>query len=167
MTSHPNSATDRLSAENQIDAICDAFEEECQQGSSPQLLSYLDRCEASEQSTLFAELLLLDLEYRKRRGETPSRDDYLKRFPKFADQIEAIQLTHGLEDTPTSATKRELRESPEAGHRIAHFELQEKLGSGVAGEVWKAKDSRLQRTVAIKISHCQRSEEHTSELQSH
>lgn len=160
MTSRPNSATDRLSSENRIDAICDAFEEEYQRGNLPSLDSYLDHCEASERTTLFVELLLLDLEYRKQRGETLSRDDYLRRFPNFADQIEAIQLTRGLEDTSTPATERTLCDSPKVGHRIAHFELQEKLGSGVAGEVWKANDSRLQRTVAIKISrHRHRSEE--------
>jgi len=35
--------------------------------------------------------------------------------------------------------------------RIAHFQLTEHLGIGQFGSVWKAKDSTLDRTVAIKI----------------
>ena len=41
----------------------------------------------------------------------------------------------------------------EAGDRIGRFELIERLGSGGFGEVWKARDSRLDRTVAVKIPH--------------
>lgn len=35
--------------------------------------------------------------------------------------------------------------------RIAHFELIDQLGLGAFGSVWKAKDTQLDRTVAIKI----------------
>ena len=36
-------------------------------------------------------------------------------------------------------------------NRLGHFELVEMLGVGAFGSVWKAKDSQLDRTVAIKI----------------
>ena len=46
-------------------------------------------------------------------------------------------------------------ESPGGSHRlvrrIAHFELLEQLGMGAFGSVWKAKDTELDRIVAIKI----------------
>ncbi len=38
-----------------------------------------------------------------------------------------------------------------APHWIAHFELLELLGEGGFGSVWKARDTKLNRTVAIKI----------------
>jgi serine/threonine-protein kinase len=41
----------------------------------------------------------------------------------------------------------------EAGERIGRFELIERLGAGGFGEVWKAKDTQLDRTVAVKIPH--------------
>lgn len=34
---------------------------------------------------------------------------------------------------------------------IGHFELTESVGVGAFGTVWKAKDTQLDRTVAIKI----------------
>jgi len=37
------------------------------------------------------------------------------------------------------------------GQRLAHYEVQSRLGRGGMGEVWKAWDPRLERTVAIKI----------------
>src|SRR3954452_12169742 len=41
------------------------------------------------------------------------------------------------------------------GTRIGPYELLAPLGGGGMGEVWKAHDSRLNRTVAIKSSHPQ------------
>src|SRR3954469_11816354 len=41
------------------------------------------------------------------------------------------------------------------GARIGPYELIAPLGAGGMGEVWKAHDSRLSRTVAIKASHAQ------------
>ena len=41
--------------------------------------------------------------------------------------------------------------SASAGQRLAHFELQQKLGAGAFGSVWKAIDTRLERVVAVKI----------------
>src|SRR6266849_8316643 len=40
-----------------------------------------------------------------------------------------------------------------AGERVGPYELLAPLGAGGMGEVWKARDTRLERTVAIKFSH--------------
>ena len=37
------------------------------------------------------------------------------------------------------------------GTRVGHFELVRRLGIGAFGEVWRARDSTLDRSVAIKI----------------
>lgn len=37
--------------------------------------------------------------------------------------------------------------------QLAHFELQELIGSGAFGNVWRATDSQLDRDVAVKIPH--------------
>src|SRR5437660_982478 len=48
--------------------------------------------------------------------------------------------------------------TPARGERIGPYELLDAIGAGGMGEVWKARDTRLNRTVAIKVSKEQFSE---------
>ena len=41
----------------------------------------------------------------------------------------------------------------EAGTKLAHYEILSAIGKGGMGEVWKAKDTKLGREVAIKFVH--------------
>jgi Tol biopolymer transport system component/predicted Ser/Thr protein kinase len=41
------------------------------------------------------------------------------------------------------------------GSRLGPYELLSRIGAGGMGEVWKARDTRVGRTVAIKVSHSQ------------
>src|SRR2546430_9925223 len=50
------------------------------------------------------------------------------------------------------------------GTKLGPYEVQLLLGAGGMGEVYRARDTRLERMVAIRILPV-RSEEHTSELQ--
>lgn len=40
---------------------------------------------------------------------------------------------------------------PSTGEQVTHFQLLEELGTGAYGTVWKARDTELDRIVAVKI----------------
>ena len=106
------------------------------------------------QAKLFRELLLVELEYRRQRGEEPKQKEYLQEFPQFASQIEAIDLQYRHAAFAPPAPRQEGM-APEQGLSpgdfIASFELIELLGSGAMGAAWKAWDARLRRHVTLKI----------------
>ncbi len=144
----------KLSVHDRIDLICDVFEQEWQDGKQPDPGPYLEQIPPGDaRAELFHELLLLDVDYRRKQGIELSRDDYVRRFPDFAEEIEtaAFQMGVSAEDTthPTGTAPRAKAFLP--GDRIDRFELLEQLGSGGSGTVWKARDPRLRRDVAVKL----------------
>ena len=142
------------SSDKEIDRICDAFETTWRSDPRPSISDFVARGTEAQQAKLFYELLLVELECRRNVGEQPSREEYLRAYPKFSSQIEGVNFHYGAsafaaEDggaqEPTPAN------SPQVGTLINHFQLVQQLGSGAMGEVWKAWDTRLRRAVAVKL----------------
>lgn len=76
-----------LSADLQarIDDLCDRFEAECQSGDLPTLEAFLSECSGADRVAVLRELVPLDVAYRQQRGESPTMEDYQRRFPELAE----------------------------------------------------------------------------------
>ena len=87
-----------------VDRLCDRFESEWKSGSEPSIENYLLQVDGDERQALERELILLDLEYRGRRGESPPRSFYRRRFPAHARLIDDFWLRRVLTGGSRSAS---------------------------------------------------------------
>ncbi len=130
---------------DRIDFYCDQYEAAFRREEHPQISAYLEHCTAADRGDLLVELILVDWELRNSIGGEPTWEEYRQRFGDFAGEIERARFKQ------QNVAHGDSQKSAQAQRRIAQFELLELLGTGAAGEVWKARDPRLQRTVAVKI----------------
>src|SRR4051812_9604542 len=142
------------SSAKEIDRICDAFEMAWGSDTRPSILDLVRQAADGQQSKLFYELLLVDLECRRKAGEHATREEYLRSYPNFSSQIEGVNFHYGDSAfAPESSGQKDPTPptGPQMGALVDHFQLIQQLGSGAMGEVWKAWDTRLRRAVAIKL----------------
>ena len=150
--------------DDRIDELCDAFEAAWQRGERPDIVHFIERADEPHRGRLFYELLLIELEYRVGRSEHPSRDDYMREFPQFAEQIEAASFNYaspGSFGSACQAIDGNLNgkvEKANANHDslppnelIGDFRLIREIGRGGMGVVYEAEQLSLRRRVALKV----------------
>jgi tetratricopeptide (TPR) repeat protein len=192
-----------LSLARQVDEVCLRFEAAWQAGQRPGIEAYLADAPEPARLALVCELILLDVEYRRRHADVPRPEDYQQRFPWLAPTwlaealtapcpvlVEApqapsppaaagsplaprvqrircphchnpIQLVDDRSDEvlcPGCGSSFRMRDTREtttvSGMRaLGKFQLLERVGLGAFGAVWRARDTQLKRTVALKILH--------------
>lgn len=158
----------RWQAADRIDAVCDEFERVIRSGSAPAIEEFLDRVPEPDRGDLLVELVVLDVTYRRDSGQAPRVEEYAARFPAQATRLRsraAILLDSAppsLDSTVAPGAESVSETTPEIptvlgeGSRMGRYQLQERLGHGSFGEVWRAWDPLLKRTVAIKTLRADR-----------
>ncbi|TWU38293.1 Serine/threonine-protein kinase PknB [Novipirellula artificiosorum] len=136
-----------IAALERIDDLCADFERKWQSNEPPTIESYLsEEVSPIERDVLLAELIVLDIDYRRRRGESPTKQDYLHRFPgnseAIYDALDEGDKRTGVFEPPTVGRLAEL---------FPTLEIIELIGAGGMGAVYKARQSGLDRLVALKI----------------
>lgn len=145
-----------------LDALCDEFEAAWLQGKSPLLEDFLSKAEEPDRVALFRQLLSLEVEYRLKRADRPTVDEYRKRLPKYANLAEEIlarllkaPLQSDVESDSDMASTVEtpIRAAPPEPlpRQIDLYRIESELGRGAFGIVYLAYDEELDRKVAIKI----------------
>ncbi len=156
-----------LSRLRSVNAVCERFEDEWRKGRQPNIESFLGEAADVERSVLLGELIALEIELRRERGETPRQAEYRLRFPEREDvaaehfleprgcfdETAAYSLRPG--ETSLKHTQATGLPAPDewAPSDFGKFELLGVLGRGGMGEVYKALQKDLKRTVAIKMIH--------------
>lgn len=120
----------------EVEVLCAAFESAWQEGRTPQIKEFLGRGQHASSSTVFFELVKLDLYYRERSGDRPALADYETAFPEFKETLQDLQS-----QLPTNIIRWK---------EFGHYSLVRLVGRGGFGDVWEAIDTQLKRRVAIK-----------------
>ncbi len=118
--------------------VYDRFELAWRSPVAPNIESYLAEVNEGDRETTFKELLRIEKEIRKQRGQSIELRDYYIRFPSLKSTIDLVFCESDSDD-------------PKAPPLISGFQLIDRLGAGGQGEVWLAIDSKMDRLVAIKI----------------
>src|SRR5262245_29524688 len=79
--------------QRRLNQACDAFEAAWQAGSRPAIEPFLADVPEPERAELLAELVLLEVHYRRHAGEKPDVNDYRGRFPA----LDGARLSRALE----------------------------------------------------------------------
>jgi hypothetical protein len=158
--------TPSLEVLERVEAACRRFESAWRRGEGPSIAEAASSATGSERSVLLRELVLLDLDYRRRRGEAPIVDDYRRLLPADAADLDAIfvlpgatacAVAHGAgpvgrpgEDGGRRAGDRDPRRL--LGTTIGSARLLHLLGTGGAGDVYAAVESAsVHGLVALKL----------------
>jgi WD40 repeat protein/predicted Ser/Thr protein kinase len=153
-----------LTVLERIDEVCTRFEKRWRNGHRPDIRDFLDGA-GEERQALFRALLELELEYRRKRGEQPTADEYRQRFPEedgsvvFAsivrEQAPADEALSGssLSFDATSPNRSPPTEPPPLpSSMLARYRIERILGKGAFGIVFLAEDRELNRFVALKLA---------------
>lgn len=136
-----------IAALERIDDLCARYEQQWQTSEPPALEAWVEAGLAPvERDALLVELILLDVDYRRRSGQEPTEHEYIDRFP---DDAEAVM--NAFKDGAKPANAFEPPSIEQLADVFPSLEIMELIGAGGMGAVYKARQKGIDRIVAIKV----------------
>jgi hypothetical protein len=159
--------------------IVKQFEDAWQHEGPPDIDRFLPSDQAQRRAVLIA-LVQVDFERRFKAGQAPRVQEYLERYPELAADPQAVLALGGTQATldpcPTVEESLSKGEKPDRAatwsarpasdlppRQIGRYVLLERIGAGGMGSVYKARDPSLERVVALKLPHFERSDNREAE----
>lgn len=146
-----------MKLQQQIDACCDQFEQALQNGDSLDASQLIESVPEQGQLLLRRELAAIEIAYQRTQDCRDSEGLHL-RCPHCQNQVELLpeakleEITcNSCGDTFSLIEDDESTRGDGGPRRVGHFELITRLGTGGFGSVWEARDTALDRLVALKL----------------
>ncbi len=129
-----------LAQVRQIDAACLSFEKAWKAGQRPRIEDFLSETPEPGRAVLLRELIALDMDYRRRAGETPRAQEYQALFPS----LDPAQL-NDMPETQAPTLSRPAHQPMEKPAAIPGYDILGELGRGGMGIVYRAWQSGFAR----------------------
>jgi serine/threonine-protein kinase len=136
---------------SELQQIVRSFRASLRRGERPRIEAFVP-AESANRRLVLLELIHEELEIRIKAGEAADLESYVARFPELAEDPLALSELAGAE-SGLRERGRSARSDPVGRvlpERFGRYELHEVIGQGAFGEVYRARDTLLSRTVALK-----------------